>query len=154
MRKKHNLPIQFDIKVLGEEYATLEFMRLPPYASNIDGVTLNLKKVDKPQVFINSSQPQKRLQFTLAHELGHIIIPWHTGNIVENFSDINIETSSTAEWFRLINKSNFSGVETKMSISESLVKKAFSVGSISMADEVFSMTKFRDSKSDFKSKYT
>ena len=94
LRKKHNLPIQFDIKVLVEEYATLEFKRFPPYASNIDGVTLNLKKVDKPQVFINSSQPQKRLQFTLAHELGHIIIPWHTGNIVENFSDINIETSS------------------------------------------------------------
>mgnify|MGYP003431852820 FL=1 len=47
LRKKHNLPIQFDIKVLVEEYATLEFKRFPPYASNIDGVTLNLKKVDK-----------------------------------------------------------------------------------------------------------
>ncbi len=94
LRKKHNLPISFDIKALVEEYATLEFKHFPPYASNIDGVTLNLKKVDKPQVFINSSQSQKRLQFTLAHELGHIIIPWHTGNIVENFSDINNEISS------------------------------------------------------------
>ncbi len=95
LRKKHNLPISFDLKALVEEYATLEFKQFPPYASNIDGVTLNLKKVDKPQVFINSSQSQKRLQFTLAHELGHIIIPWHTGNIVENFSDINKETSSS-----------------------------------------------------------
>lgn len=87
LRKKHNLTVPVDIKALVEEYAVLEFKRFPADASTIDGVTLNLKKADKVQVFINTRQPQTRLQFTLAHELGHIIIPWHTGNIIENFSN-------------------------------------------------------------------
>lgn len=44
---------------------------------------------DKPQVIINPEKIsyERRKQFTLAHELGHIFIPWHNGNIKCNTED-------------------------------------------------------------------
>ncbi len=37
----------------------------------------------QPRVIINSHKPENRVRFTLAHELGHILIPWHIGSIVD-----------------------------------------------------------------------
>ncbi len=85
--KKHNLQIPFDIESLVKEYADLEYKTFPEEVKDFDGVTIGLKNPNKkPKVYINSSQPVTRAKFTLAHELGHIIIPWHTGNIIDNIS--------------------------------------------------------------------
>ena len=65
-------------------------------------------------------------------------------------SIIKRETSATAEWFLLINKSIFSGVDTITSIPSKDIK-AFSVGSISLTDDVFAMEIPRSFKSDDKS---
>jgi hypothetical protein len=46
-------------------------------------------------LLINSKLNEKRQKFTLAHELGHIIIPWHTGTII---SHTNAEFDSHLEW--------------------------------------------------------
>ncbi len=35
-------------------------------------------------VFLNANASQTRIRFTLAHELGHILIPWHIGTIIDN----------------------------------------------------------------------
>lgn len=84
---KHSLKAPVDIESLIKEYADVEFKEFPSNLNCFDGVTLNLKKLgERPKVFINSIQPSTRTKFTLAHELGHIIIPWHTGNIVDNIS--------------------------------------------------------------------
>lgn len=32
-----------------------------------------------PQMFIRADMPPQRTRFTIAHELGHILIPWHNG---------------------------------------------------------------------------
>jgi hypothetical protein len=51
----------------------------------VDGVCLNLKSLGKiPKVIVNVENPKSRQRFTLAHELGHILIPWHTGSIVDH----------------------------------------------------------------------
>ncbi|MCT7649115.1 ImmA/IrrE family metallo-endopeptidase [Aliarcobacter butzleri] len=95
LRKKHNLSIPVDIESLIQEYAILKFKSFPKKTSHIDGVTLNLKKSDKVEVYININQPSTRIQFTLAHELGHIIIPWHTGNIIDNLYEESTEDPSS-----------------------------------------------------------
>jgi Zn-dependent peptidase ImmA (M78 family) len=69
--------------VLVEKYANVLEKRIP--IEGIDGVSLNLKVPGKnPTVIVNTNISKRRQTFTLAHELGHIIIPWHLGTIVDN----------------------------------------------------------------------
>lgn len=79
---KHSLKIPFDLDSLVKEYADLIYRSIP--FSGIDGVSLNLKTPGKkPLIIVNSNIQKQRQFFTLAHELGHIIIPWHLGTIVD-----------------------------------------------------------------------
>lgn len=53
-----------------------------PYG--IDGLCLNIKDPDKRVIIINSQIGSlKRRRFTLAHELGHVLLPWHIGSIAD-----------------------------------------------------------------------
>ena len=80
---KHSLKIPFDIEKLISEYASLIYKGIP--FKGIDGVSINLKVPGKtPKIVVNNLLPRKRQLFTLAHELGHIIIPWHLGTIVDD----------------------------------------------------------------------
>lgn len=76
--KKLNPPI--DIEALIKDYADIEYTDIP---FDIDGLCLNLKVKGKTRVIINKRISQTRRIFTLAHELGHIIIPWHVGSIID-----------------------------------------------------------------------
>lgn len=78
---RHKLQPPYDLDALVEKYGSVEYLRFP---FNADGVTLGIGGQDRPQVLINKSIPKTRQVFTLAHELGHIIIPWHTGTIVSH----------------------------------------------------------------------
>ncbi|WP_311215121.1 MULTISPECIES: ImmA/IrrE family metallo-endopeptidase [unclassified Arthrobacter] len=63
-----------DIVKLVEEHASIH-----PFPSNIpdlDAVLLGLDSDDK-HVFVNTERPPRRRRFTLAHELGHIMLSWH-----------------------------------------------------------------------------
>ena len=91
---KYSLKPPIDIKSLIEKYAELKFVRFP--FDGIDGVSLNLKVPNKRiKVIVNSNNPNVRQRFTLAHELGHILIPWHIGTIIDsidqNHSNLNGE---------------------------------------------------------------
>lgn len=81
--KLQELNIPFEIEALVKKYATVIYKSIP--IEGIDGVSLNLKVPQKhPKVIVNSNISKKRQTFTLAHELGHIIIPWHLGTIVDD----------------------------------------------------------------------
>lgn len=78
--QKHNLTPPIDVHALIQQYADVTFRYIP--LPNVDGVSLDLKAAGKrPRVIVNSSKPRRRQTFTLAHELGHITIPWHVGTI-------------------------------------------------------------------------
>jgi Zn-dependent peptidase ImmA (M78 family) len=80
---KHLLKVPFDIETLIQEYAILIYRAIP--LEGVDGVSLNIKVPGKkPSIIVNTNQSHKRQLFTLAHELGHLIIPWHLGTIVDN----------------------------------------------------------------------
>lgn len=78
---KRNLLPPFDLDTLATEYGELEYLDIP---YDVDGITIGIGSVRKPQILVNASAPPTRRKFTLAHELGHIVIPWHTGTIVSH----------------------------------------------------------------------
>lgn len=86
--ERHNLTPPYNLEELASQYADIGFLRFPVEA---DGVSLGLKQVDKPKIYINSLRPLVRRRFTLAHELGHVIIPWHIGNIVSHTDFVDCE---------------------------------------------------------------
>jgi len=100
--QKYNLQMPRTIEHIVKEYATLEYIEFPKDARSIDGITLDLKILGKtPRVYINQNKPKSRILFTLAHELGHIIIPWHIGTIIDNVShDIGENDTQYAKYER------------------------------------------------------
>lgn len=79
-----NLAPPVDIFSLAKQYAKVELMSIP---FDIDGISLHLKIPGKtPHIIINDTSSPKRTRFTLAHELGHVLIPWHTGSIIDKTS--------------------------------------------------------------------
>lgn len=85
--QKYKLTPPIDVLTLVQKYAKVVFKPIP--VLNVDGVSVNIKVPGKkPIVVVNSTIPSARRLFTLAHELGHLIIPWHVGTIpdVLNFS--------------------------------------------------------------------
>ena len=71
---KYSLSPPVDIRSMVEAYARLTFVHIP--FDDIDGVSLNLKTRDKStHVIVNSASAPSRQRFTMAHELGHILIP-------------------------------------------------------------------------------
>lgn len=84
-----------DVETLCASLAELSFKRFP---IDIDGLCLDLAvSGKKPKVWVSVSIPQVRKRFTIAHEIGHIIIPWHTGTIVD---DIEAPRSKEASRYR------------------------------------------------------
>ena len=64
----------------------------------LDGILLNLKTPGKePHVIVNSTSPPLRQRFTMAHEIGHILIPWHAGKVFVDYAD-NIYSSYLDDW--------------------------------------------------------
>jgi len=80
---KYELEPPIDVEKLVLERAKLVFAEIP--VRGVGGVCLNLKALGKRQtVIVNVENPKSRQRFTLAHELGHILIPWHTGSVVDH----------------------------------------------------------------------
>jgi Zn-dependent peptidase ImmA (M78 family) len=79
--EKNKITPPFDLVALASKYASVEEVDIP---WDIDGITLFLKVSGKrPKIIINKNSARRRKRFTLAHELAHVIIPWHVGNIVD-----------------------------------------------------------------------
>jgi hypothetical protein len=80
---KLSLKPPIDVKSLVEARADLTIKNIP--IEGVDGISLDLKTPGKKaRVVLNGSNPPTRQRFTLAHELGHLLIPWHTGSIIDH----------------------------------------------------------------------
>jgi hypothetical protein len=68
-----------DVPAVLERFATLEVAEIP---GGCDGLVLGLGTAchDRPTVILNRTPNRARALFTLAHELGHILLPWHLGD--------------------------------------------------------------------------
>lgn len=77
-----NMSPPIDVEAICRGLAELTYKIFPV---EIDGLCLDLKVPGKrPKVWVSKVNPPVRRRFTVAHEIGHIIIPWHRGTIVDD----------------------------------------------------------------------
>ncbi|MBI4775402.1 MAG: ImmA/IrrE family metallo-endopeptidase [Deltaproteobacteria bacterium] len=89
--ERYKLTPPVDLLRLGRKYADIEFDHIP---FDVDGVSLNLKIPGKrPRIIVNFNPPESRQRFTLAHEIGHVIIPWHFGSIIDSTDPMQVKVS-------------------------------------------------------------
>lgn len=89
---KYELTLPVDVRAMLMRYANVVEAPIP--IRGVDGVCLNLKVPGKKtRVVLNSLNPPLRRRFTEAHELGHIVIPWHKGTIVDHLDPEHVESS-------------------------------------------------------------
>ncbi|WP_374004703.1 ImmA/IrrE family metallo-endopeptidase [Bacillus velezensis] len=74
--KKFDLTPPINIRELIEKYAKCVEDCLP---NNADAICI--MNIKEPLVVLDKAKSETRKRFTLAHELGHLIIPWHSGMI-------------------------------------------------------------------------
>ena len=68
-----------DVDAIARQVADVEYDSIPTRA---DAVLLHASRQrTRPLIILDAGRPEVRVRFTLAHELGHIAIPWHIGEI-------------------------------------------------------------------------
>ncbi len=66
-----------DLRDLIEHFADLEVVAIP---GDCDGLVVGLHgPAERPVILVRSGGSNLRRRFTLAHELGHVLMPWHLG---------------------------------------------------------------------------
>jgi len=84
---KNQCELPVDVASILAGRANVKYIEIP---FKCDGLSVNLKLPGKkPTVFIRPGSVENRKRFTLAHELAHVVIPWHTGHILDNITDHN-----------------------------------------------------------------
>ena len=110
--EKYELTPPIDVEELVRRYASLHYEAIS--IKGVDGVCIDLKVVGKtPKVIINSLNPPARRRFTLAHELGHVLVPWHKGTIVD-YLDAAGELGNLAEYSAIETEANEFAAELLM----------------------------------------
>jgi Zn-dependent peptidase ImmA (M78 family) len=92
---------------------------------DVDGLCRDLKRPGvRPQIWINRSLGHHRRRFTIAHEIGHVIIPWHTGTIVDDL-DAD-DPSEHSDYFHMEGEANRFAAELLMprAWAESICQRA------------------------------
>ncbi|WCE06203.1 ImmA/IrrE family metallo-endopeptidase [Pseudoxanthomonas sp. JBR18] len=80
---RHGIAAPVNIESLLSQYADLEVVDIP---FDFDGIALDIGNSSRPKVVINGNIPEARRRFTAAHELGHVIIPWHRGVFLDDIA--------------------------------------------------------------------
>lgn len=114
-----------DVELICRGLADLSYKNFPV---EIDGLCRNLKTSGKrPKVWVSKSNPPVRRRFTIAHEIGHIIIPWHTGIIMD---DIDAPRSGARGRYREME------AEANRFAAELLMPSAWVIGLSERSDHV------------------
>lgn len=112
--EKYELSPPVDVESLVRKYADLVFASIP--FEGADGISLNLKVSGKTtRVIVNRNKPIIRQRFTMAHELGHVIIPWHVGTIIDHLDPE--EVHETSHYWAIEAEANAFAAELLMPLS-------------------------------------
>lgn len=86
-RKRREISDAIDIFRFAEEFTDVEYDSIPGSA---DGILLKHNDRARPLIIIRDSIGQARKVFTLGHELGHLLLPWHNNPLyVDNASQLS-----------------------------------------------------------------
>jgi Zn-dependent peptidase ImmA (M78 family) len=76
--RRFRLAPPVDLDTVAERVADVESDTIP---GECDGLVVGLHR-PRPLIIVDRWQSPARKRFTLAHELGHVLIPWHVGSNV------------------------------------------------------------------------
>lgn len=76
IRNRSNAGVPVNIVEVAAQFADIEQADWPQ--ESVDGITINCSD-PRPQIFYRGDADVRRVRFTIAHELGHAVIPWHIG---------------------------------------------------------------------------
>ncbi|HSZ70881.1 MAG TPA: ImmA/IrrE family metallo-endopeptidase [Solirubrobacteraceae bacterium] len=62
-----------DVRKVAERFAEVEEAAIP---GTCDGLAIGPTH-PKPRIFVRPTSNTRRQRFTLAHKLGHVLLPWH-----------------------------------------------------------------------------
>jgi Zn-dependent peptidase ImmA (M78 family) len=74
MMKLDKKPLPVDIEALIDKFGVQIIFR--DFPKNFDAL-LTVRKSRFPLIIANSAKPKMRIRFSLAHEFGHYLLPWH-----------------------------------------------------------------------------
>jgi len=85
-----------DVRSIVDRYADVELISIP---TDCDALVIGLNdaNVERPKVIVNPDKPKRRQRFSMAHELGHILIPGHISIEVCYVGDEFYDSSSEDE---------------------------------------------------------
>jgi len=109
-----HLSYPIDIRTVINSFAIVIEEHLPILA---DAILVNSPvKSSKPIVFLAAALDERRKSFTLAHELGHIVIPWHIGSFACTPFDLDgsLNLSKYATYIELEREANRFAVQILM----------------------------------------
>lgn len=90
LKRNHDtVSLPIDVEYIAETYASVERRT---WELQVDA--LSTKLLDpKPHIYLREVPLSlaRRQRFTLAHELGHVLIPWHTSQIVCSLGEEDVE---------------------------------------------------------------
>ncbi|NYT41541.1 ImmA/IrrE family metallo-endopeptidase [Sphingomonas sp. R-74633] len=99
-----------DVVAVAHSLATFSEKSFPV---DIDGICLDLKVAGKrPTIWVSKNLRLERKRFTIAHEVGHVVIPWHFGTILDEIDAKPKKT--TSEYFEWEGEANRFAAELLM----------------------------------------
>lgn len=108
--ERRSLTVPVDVLSVAKTLATVSEKVFPV---DIDGLCLDLKKPGiRPTIWVSKTLRPERKRFTLAHEIGHVIIPWHFGMILDEIDARPGQT--TSEYFQWEGEANRFAAELLM----------------------------------------
>lgn len=94
--EKYNLIVPIDFEFIELEGFSFSYEEIP---AGIDAILFN------KEIIINSEQPPVRQRFSIAHEIGHIFIPWHTGDY--SCASLGEKVQETDGYLRIEEEANY-----------------------------------------------
>ncbi|MBB5154116.1 ImmA/IrrE family metallo-endopeptidase [Saccharopolyspora phatthalungensis] len=73
---RYDLHPPVDVQELAEQFADFEVCDWP---YDCDGIAV--LSSERPMIFVGATQAWRRQRFTIAHELGHVVIGWHVDTV-------------------------------------------------------------------------
>ncbi len=79
VRERYQYNRAVDIFAFARRFARIKEIVIP---FHVDAIIVGADTGhEKPEIILNTTIPRTRKRFTIAHELGHLFIPWHVGTI-------------------------------------------------------------------------
>lgn len=76
--ERYSLLPPIDVDAVAKRFADVEVDAIP---GRCDGLVVGLHGPrSRPLILVEQRQPDTRRRFTMAHELGHVLIPWHVAS--------------------------------------------------------------------------